>query len=79
MVNLALFFWKFQFCFQKTSKERDTFEEEYIRFHIAQKREVDFPKNMQNEVDTMARNVRNENIALIARLKVSLSNAVKHK
>ena len=26
---------------------------------------------MQNEVDTMARNVRNENIALIARLKVS--------
>jgi len=54
---------------EKTSKERDTFEEEYIKFHIAQKREVDFPKNMQNEVDTMARNVRNENIALIARLK----------
>ena len=45
------------------------YEEEYIRFHIAQKKMKDFPKHFQAEVDTMALGIRKENVILMDKLK----------
>lgn len=52
-----------------TFKEREQFEEEYIRFHIAQKKMKDFPLHFQDEVDNMALGIRQENVTLIEQLK----------
>jgi len=54
---------------QDTFKEREVFEEEYIKFHIAQKKMKDFPTKFQDDVDTIALGIRHQNITLTDHLK----------
>ena len=48
---------------------RDDYEEECIKFHLAQKRIVDYPVKFQAEIDSMALNIRHDNKARLAKLK----------
>ena len=48
---------------------RDDYEEECIKFHLAQKRMVDYPIMFQSEIDLMALSIRHANKAFLAQLK----------
>lgn len=48
---------------------RDDYEEECIKFHLAQKRIVDYPLKFQAEIDLMALGIRHANKAFLGKLK----------
>merc|ERR1712106_1164160 len=48
---------------------RDDYEEECIKFHLAQKRIVDYPVKFQAEIDLMALGIRHANKAFLGKLK----------
>ena len=56
-----------------TFRAREEYEEDYIKFHIAQKRIVDFPTTFQSEVDQMALSVRQKSKHLQAKLTTELA------
>ena len=56
-----------------TFRAREEYEEDYIKFHIAQKRIVDFPTTFQSEVDQMALSVRQKSQHLQAKLTTELT------
>ena len=57
---------------------RDDYEEECIKFHLAQKRMIDNPIMFQTEIDLMALSIRHANKAFLAQLKESRELMVKN-
>ena len=52
----------------ETFRAREEYEEDYIKFHMAQKRIIDFPAHFQHEVDSMALSVRQQSQHLQSKL-----------
>jgi len=52
-----------------TMHEREIFEEEFINFHVAKKRLVDFPKHFRTEMNRQAETARDQNFSIIKNLR----------